>query len=362
MDRLVRPQTLLSQTEQVLREAIAKGRFPGNRLPAASELAEELGVSRETVRQAEEALQREGLLVKYRRKGTLLQPPPMAVKAGSARSTLLGYLQADYPSPHGDEAVTRSTSGLMLQGALREAGRAGYDLVVRHAPYTDMDRAIAQLSKAAPLRGVIFASFGEEKLVRQALGCGWPTVLLDHDLHLPRISSVREDSFQGARIAVEHLASLGHRRIAHAHWRLAELNPWRVLGYRRGLRDARLPRRRSWELSAEITPEGAEALAGRLLALEPRPTALLCFNNTLAHLVIDSLRRRKVRVPEDLSVMGGGGEAVAGLACAQADWHAMGKAAVEILLRAIASGERRAPEHVMFPYAVRRGRSCAPPA
>ena len=361
MDRLSRPQTLLSQTEQALRDAIAKGRFPGNKLPPAAELAEDLGVSRETVRQAQEALQREGLLVKYRRKGTLLQPPPMKVRPVPARSTQLGYLQADYPSPHGDEAVTRSTSGLMLQGAMREAGRAGHELVVRHAPYTEMDRVIGQLSTASPLRGVIFASFGEEKLVRQALDYGWPAVLLDHDLHLPRISSVREDSFQGARIAVEHIASLGHRRIAYAHWRLAELNPWRVMGYRRGLRDARLPRRRVWELSAEITPEGAEALVGQVLALDPRPTALLCFNNTLAHLAIDRLRRRKVRVPEDLSVMGGGGESVAGLTCHQADWYAMGRAAVEILLRAISSRGKREPEHRMFPYAVQPGRTTTPP-
>lgn len=361
MERLARPRTLLSQTEQVLRDAIAKGRFAGNRLPTAAELAEELGVSRETVRQAQDSLQREGLLVKYRRRGTLLQPPPMEVKGRAAPSTLLGYLQADYPSPHGDEAVTRATSGLMLQGAMREAGRSGLQLVVRHAPYTEMDRVLEQLCRETTLRGVIFASFGEEKLVRLALGHGLPTVLLDHDLHLPSISSVREDSFQGARAAVEHLAALGHRRIAYAHWRLADLNPWRLEGYRRGLRDAGLPRRRAWELSAEITEEGAEALVGRLLEIDARPTALLCFNNTLAHLAIERLRRRRVRVPEDLSVMGGGGEEVSGLTCHQADWFAMGRAAAEILLRAISSRGKRAPEHRRFAYSVRPGRTTASP-
>src|SRR5258706_5421198 len=102
------------------------GDFGGGRLPPASELAQQLGVSRETVRLAQEALQREGLLVKYRRRGTLLEPPALTLKKTSARSTLLGYLQADYPSLHGeDELVTRATSGLMLQGATREARRAG---------------------------------------------------------------------------------------------------------------------------------------------------------------------------------------------------------------------------------------------
>src|SRR6185295_6169629 len=59
LGRLARPQTLLSRTEQVLREAIAKGQFGGNKLPAAAEIAEQLGVSRETVRLAQESLQRE---------------------------------------------------------------------------------------------------------------------------------------------------------------------------------------------------------------------------------------------------------------------------------------------------------------
>ena len=99
LGRLVRPQTLLSRTEQVLREAIQRGEFAGNRLPSAAELAEQLGVSRETVRLAQESLQREGLLVKYRRKGTLLQGPAMTLKGGSAKSTA--------PTPGGGEGAPR---------------------------------------------------------------------------------------------------------------------------------------------------------------------------------------------------------------------------------------------------------------
>src|ERR1041384_7372139 len=92
LGRISRPQTLLSRTEQVLREALARGEFSGNRLPAAAEIAEQLGVSRETVRLAQDNPQREGLLVKSRRKGTLLQPPAMTLRKSAGRSTLIGYL------------------------------------------------------------------------------------------------------------------------------------------------------------------------------------------------------------------------------------------------------------------------------
>ncbi|HEX7896339.1 MAG TPA: GntR family transcriptional regulator [Planctomycetota bacterium] len=354
LDRLPRAQTLVGQTERILREAVAKGHFPGNKLPPAVELAAQLGVSRETVRQAEAALERDGLLTRYRRKGTLLKPPALSLK--SAGSRVIGYLQADYW-----EEVGGTTSALMLQGALREAGRAGYQLAVRHAPPADVDRALRELQESAPLRGIIFASVAEEKLIRQSLGLNVPAVLLDHDLPLPRISSVREDSVQATRLAVDHLASLGHRRIAYAHWRLIEQNPWRVRGYQEGLRTRGLPRRKAWELLCEITPAGAAALVTRFLALAPRPSALICYNNTFGQLVHEELRRRGVKVPDDLSLIGAGGESVPGLSSLVADWDAMGRAAVKALLRAM-KGPDKAPEHQVFAYTLHRGRTTAPPS
>ena len=47
------------------------------------------------------------------------------------------------------------------------------------------------------------------------------------------------------------------RAIAFADWRQSDLNPWRLAGYRRALRDARLPRRRRWEIPAELNEAGA---------------------------------------------------------------------------------------------------------
>jgi DNA-binding LacI/PurR family transcriptional regulator len=353
LGRLSRAQTLVGQTERILRDAVARGHFPGNKLPSAVDLAEQLGVSRETVRQAEAALERDGLLTRYRRKGTLLKPPALALKSGKPR--VIGYLQADY-----QDLVAGSTSARMLQGALREAGRAGFQLAVRQAPHTEMDRALRELNETTPLRGIIFASFGEEKLVRQALGLNLPAVLLDHDLPLPRVGSVREDSAQATRLAVDHLASLGHRKIAYAHWRLADLNPWRLRGYLEGLRSLNLPRRRAWEFSTEITAPGASRLVARFLETQPAPTALICFNNTLANMVLEELERRQISVPRDLSVVGAGGDDVPGLTSPRADWQAMGRAAVKTLLRAMKSPDS-SPEHEVFAYSLHRGRTSASP-
>jgi DNA-binding LacI/PurR family transcriptional regulator len=350
LPRLGRPLSLVAQTERLLREGILAGRFEGGRLPSAVELAGQLGVSRETVRKAEEILEREGLLAKYRRKGTLLKPPAMAL-APARRSTRIAYLQTQYPAAQGGlEEADSGVNARMLQGA----ASAGVELVVRHAPHTEIEAALRSLADGGGLRGIVFASCGEAKQVRQAVALGLPTVLLDHDLHLPAVSSVREDSAQGGELAVRWLARLGHARIAIAHWRLADLNPWRLEGYRRGLRALGLPRRRAWELFAEISERGAAKVVDALLALSPRPTALLCFNNRLAWRVVDLLRRRGVGVPEELSVLGGGGERIPGIAGLHADFAGMGRQAVQLLLRARPG---RAPQHLLFPYTVRPGAS-----
>jgi hypothetical protein len=119
----------------------------------------------ETVRLAAEALQREGLLVKIRRKGTFIQSPQGDLQLQPVESKLLGYLQVDYRTTRGqEEEANRAISGVMLQGALAEAGRAGFRLVVQHTPHTQLREGFSQLHEHTHLRGVIFASYGEEKL------------------------------------------------------------------------------------------------------------------------------------------------------------------------------------------------------
>jgi LacI family transcriptional regulator len=353
--------SLVTQVEQLLRQALAEGRWAGGRLPTEIELAEQLGVSRETVRLAAGALQRDGLVVKIRRRGTF-PCPSSAASPRLAEARFLGYVQMDYRTGKGqEEAPDRAISGLMLQGGIEEAGRAGFKVVVQHVPFGQLRQGFDQLYQHTRLDGVIFASCGEEKLLRRVLGLGLPVVLLDHDLPLPQVHSVRDDSFEDARQAIRYLASLGHRRIAFAHWHQADLNPWRLQGYRQGLRDVNLPRRRRWEFLAELTAAGARQVVETWLRLAPRPTALYCFNNTLAGLVIEEILRRGLAVPEDLSIMGAGGEEIPGLTCHQADWHGMGRQAVQVLLRALADPERNTPEYHLSPHVLRGGRTTAAP-
>jgi DNA-binding LacI/PurR family transcriptional regulator len=360
--RLPRLPSLKSQVEKALRSAIEDGRFHDGKLPTEVDLAEQFGVSRETVRLAADALEREGLLRKIRRRGTFVAAHVKTVEMRVSTAKFLGYVQLEYPAGDGPaEAVTRTISGLMLQGAIEESTRAGYQLVVQHAAPATLRATIENVRTGAPLRGVIYASCGDEKLVKRMLGLGLPTVLLDHDMSASPISSVRDDSFAGARDAVCYLATLGHRRIGFVNWQRQDLNPWRLQGYRQGLRDSRLSRRRSWELQAEITEAGAATALDAWEADPNRPTALYCFNNTLARFICNGLRDRGERIPEDVSVIGGGGEEVEGLTCHQCDWPQLGRVAVQMLLRNVAADSAAPPEHCLLPLKLYPGRTTGAP-
>lgn len=359
LGRITRPPTLVAQVEQALRQAIAEDRFPNGKLPTEVELAEQLGVSRETVRLAAEALQRDGLVVKIRRRGTFTRPPRIGPVA-LVKPKVIGYLQTDFLDPHGHEEVAnREISGRILQGAVEEAGKAGFQLMVRQTTNREWRKVVQEMALGGRLGGLICASYHEEKMLRRVAAAGLPTVLVDEDTTVPGILSVRDDSFDGAVQAVRYLARLGHQRIAYAHWSRAEMNPSRPLGYRKGMRDEGLYRRRQWEISTELTEAGVKQLVDRLLALRPVPTALYCFNNTLASLAIDELQQRGFRVPEDFSVMGAGGEEVRGLTCHQADWHQMGRTAMQILLRALESPRPVRRQNVCLPHVLRVGESTA---
>lgn len=360
-DRIERPLTLIARTEQTLRRAVAEGVFPSGRLPTTVELAEQLGVSRETVRLALEAMQRDGLIVKHRRRGTFVAQPEAPTRL-TPTATILGYLQADYGSGHGDgEVITGGAGGAMLEGALAEAGDAGYPMVVRSSQLLNLRQAFEQLIGQTLIRGIVFASLAEEKFLRRLGGLNLPAVLLDHDLHLPKIGSIRPDTYGSAALSVAHLAELGHRRIALAHWHQHDLNPWHLRGYREGMAKSGLRVRRTWELSVRITPEGAAEAVRVIGQLSPRPTAVICFNNALASFIIDAAHLAGLRVPEDLSVIGGGGTEVLGLTCVQQDWHNLGRRAVRRLLLAIEEGDQHHPEHEVVPYQLRPGRTTTSP-
>ncbi|RUU49842.1 LacI family transcriptional regulator, partial [Mesorhizobium sp. M2C.T.Ca.TU.009.01.2.1] len=114
------------------------------------------------------------------------------------------------------------------------------------------------------------------------------------------------DDAGGARLAVEHFLRLGRRRIAHVtgpasfavvHTRA---EAWRGVLKENGL-TASEPLLGAW--SEGWGHEAVEKLFGKA-GREGGPDAVFCGNDQIARGVIDALRERGIRVPDDVGVIG----------------------------------------------------------
>jgi LacI family transcriptional regulator len=131
-----------------------------------------------------------------------------------------------------------------------------------------------------------------------------PVVVLDRRLKERVADVVRGDSKGGAYELGRLLASLGHRTTAVLSGpRAVSTADDRVVGFRAALAEAggiQPPR----VYRGEYTIESGREMARRALASTPRPTALFAANNFIAIGLLQELDEMRVRVPEDVAVVG----------------------------------------------------------
>jgi DNA-binding LacI/PurR family transcriptional regulator len=114
---------------------------------------------------------------------------------------------------------------------------------------------------------------------------------------------VVNDEVEGARVALEHLAGMGHRRVAHVDGGRGAGASARRAGYLRAMRALGLAEH-ARVIPGDFTEESGVVAAERLLAEEPLPTAVLAANDLVAAGVLDRFEEAGLRVPEDVSIVG----------------------------------------------------------
>jgi len=197
-----------------------------------------------------------------------------------------------------------------------------------------------------------------------------PPAVLVHRRHRDRVQDyVGLDNAGGIVLGLEHLRSLGHRRIAFMcgpveSTAVAE----RVEAYRRFVRKHELDSDHRLVVQADYTREGGYRACATILALDPRPTAILAANDVAALGALEAAARMRVRVPRDLSVIGfddifvSALDAIALTTIVQPK-HEIGAAAAQLLLRRITSGKRNyRPKEILFPTQLVVRKTTAPPA
>ena len=132
-------------------------------------------------------------------------------------------------------------------------------------------------------------------------------VLVNRRVEDGALPAVAPDDRAGAGLAVEHLAALGHRRIAHLGGpQHLSTGHQRHLGYLDALRAAGLEAdRAAGSLQRRLhRGRGRTAPAGELLDAAPGITAIVAANDLLALGCYDVLEERGLSSPVDLSVVG----------------------------------------------------------
>jgi len=134
-----------------------------------------------------------------------------------------------------------------------------------------------------------------------AVGRSVPTVVVGRPVRAAHVDTVRNDDLAGGRLAVRHLAGLGHRRIAHIDGGRGAGSSGRRTGYLREMAALRLE---PWVVPGEFTEAAGVEAAERLLSAGELPTAIFAANDLVAAGALDRLEDAGLRIPADVSILG----------------------------------------------------------
>ncbi len=175
---------------------------------------------------------------------------------------------------------------------------------------------------------------------------------------------LREREAAGAM--VDHLVSLGHRRIAHI---LGDpkhgAGVWRLAGYRDGLKRAGLKENPVYMVQGRFSFESGVAAARKLLALRRRPTAIFAADDDMATGAIWAAAQAGVSIPGELSVCGFDDTTIAvqvwpPLTTIHQPVREMGRHATEELLRRVSDKGDATMVEVGYEMRIRASTAAAP--
>ncbi|MEV2219508.1 LacI family DNA-binding transcriptional regulator [Nocardia vinacea] len=192
-----------------------------------------------------------------------------------------------------------------------------------------------------------------------------PIVLISRSSTIADVDTVNDDGEVGAALAVDHLVSLGHRRIVHLDGGGAFTSASRRRGYRAAMaRNGLEP----MTIASEHTDSAGIAAVQKLLNLFSRdnfPTALVCGNDFNAVGAMSALEEAGLSVPHDVSVVGYDNTSLAALrhvslTTIDQPRIQMGRLAIEALVERLRDGRTEPVRRRLEPALVVRATTAAP--
>nr|WP_284150459.1 LacI family DNA-binding transcriptional regulator [Curvibacter sp. CHRR-16] len=282
-----------------------------------------------------------------------------AQKLSSGRSHVIGLLTANLSS---------STLGGLASEIVKTAASHQYEVVI----YPVMDQTVRPHQTVMHLMqqftdGIIALWPHDHDFLDQLKSTQHPVVTIDSRSDNNPFITIEADSYGGGRMVMEHLAKLGHYRVAFVTGKEG-LSSARER--KRAYQDATLLHKLDTDpeliLQGDFSFESGQVAANQVLAMDNRPTAVFASNDKSAMGLIYGLQQGGLRIPQDISVVGfddmpGSAHIYPGLTTVSQPLADMGRAAVNSLLAHMA-GLESPTKSITLPVQLAQRNSTAAPA
>lgn len=226
------------------------------------------------------------------------EPDPIARSLRTQATYTVGFIIRD---------LVDTVFSTMAQGVDNVLREHGYTVLLSTSSH-DPERDAHQLATLRNRRvdGFILAISEESSpaLIAEVRKTTRPIVLLDREMEGTRTDAVLTDYLSGTRDAIEYLASLGHRRIGYIGGALT-IRPGRerLRAFTLAMRESGLEPEEGLIHTGSFLQDFGAGRTHALLDLPDPPTAILAAGNQIAVGVLQALRERTVRIPDDLSLI-----------------------------------------------------------
>jgi LacI family transcriptional regulator len=274
----------------------------------ASDVAELAGVSRTTVsfvlnnvpgmRISQET--RQAVLEAARRLN--YHPDATARRMVSGQTQVIGFVLRQSP----EQAFADHFLPQVLLSLSQRASAQNYHILFEPISPDDRSGAYIRLISERHVDGIVLSGprYDDQELIN--IHAEGAHVVLLGQLPGSDIPFVDVDNIGGARLATNHLLSLGHRQvgmITNAPMAYTASSD-RLAGYRQALELAGLPYDQNLVRTGEFTVQSGFNAMRELLSLAPHPTAAFVASDTVALGALQAIHSRGLNVPGDIALIG----------------------------------------------------------
>ena len=325
--------------------------------PTMRQVAERAGVSTALV----SLVMRDEPNVSDHRRALVLQaaddlgyrPNVLARNLASRRTRTIGVVLNDLHNPFFAEIV---------DGLQHAAGVGGYRVLIGNGQHSKAgEQEAVETFLQFRVDGLVMAGPTVAVSAMERAASSAAVVVVGRKTRSTKLDTVNSDDVLGARLAVDHLVHLGHRRIAHIDGGSGAGSASRRKGYVAAMDESGLGEH-SMTAAGDFSEAGGSAGAAELLSRSPRPTAIFAANDLSAVGAVDAAEDAGLRVPDDISIVGYDNTALAemhhmSLTTINQPREDLGRIALELLLQRLDDGRTAAIHHVVAPTLVERSSS-----